>query len=150
MSSAAVAALVLGVGTVFFVIVLAFRKQVHRAREELASIAAGRQALIQSSAQSYGIRSRGRTQARGLGYAALFPDELVFQQALAKNHVRASRVDIVRVTTPGSFLGKTGGRRLLAIEWKTAGDTDQVALRVADLDAWLRAFEQAGIPIDRS
>ena len=69
---------------------------------------------------------------------ALFDDELVFVQAIASNHVRAKRSDIVGVTTPSSFLGKTQFTKLLAVEWKTAdGGTEQVALRVLDVDAWV-------------
>ena len=107
------------------------------ARANLTEIAAGRTARRQSAAHSFGIRSRGAGQLRGAGYLALFDDELVFVQALAKNHVRAKLSDIVGVTTPRSFLGKTQGVKLLAVEWRTGAATDQVALRVPDLDAWL-------------
>ena len=76
-------------------------------------------------------------QLRGAGYLALFGDELVFVQAIAKNHVRAKLSDIVGVTTPRSFLGKTQGVKLLAVEWRTGDASDQIALRVPDLDAWV-------------
>ena len=67
-------------------------------------------------------------------------------QAIAKNHVRAKRADLVGVTTPRSFLGKTQGVKLLAIEWRTGeGDaTDQIGMRVAELDAWLEELGRAG------
>lgn len=107
------------------------------ARGNLTEIAAGRTARRQSAAQSFGIRSEGAGQLRGAGYLALFDDELVFVQAIASNHVRAKLSDIVDVTTPRSFLGKTQGVKLLAVEWRTHNGSDQVALRVPDLDAWV-------------
>lgn len=108
------------------------------ARAQLSEVAAGRTARRESGAQSFGIRSKGAGQLRGAGYLALFDDELVFIQAIATNHVRAKLSDIVNVTTPRSFLGKTQGAKLLAVEWRTGDGTDQVALRVPDLDAWVR------------
>src|SRR5688572_4966017 len=117
MSAAGLAALVAGTGVALFLVVVLIilaRKHFARARAAVAEIAAGRQPVIQGRASSFGILSRGRTQARGLGYLALFDDELVFRQVMAKNHVRARRADLLRVTTPRSFLGKTTGRRLLA------------------------------------
>jgi hypothetical protein len=113
------------------------RRGAAAARAQLAEIAGGRTARRQSQASSFGIRSQGAAQLRGLGYLALFDDELVFVQAIASNHVRARRSDIVGVTTPRSFLGKTQGVKLLVVEWRTGGGTDQIALRVPDLDAWV-------------
>jgi hypothetical protein len=116
------------------------RRGLAAARADLTAVAAGRTARRQSAAQSFGIRSKGAGQLRGAGYLALFDDELVFVQATAENHVRAKLSDIVGVTTPRSFLGKTQGVKLLAIEWRTGNATDQVALRVPDLDAWVEAL----------
>ena len=108
------------------------------ARANLTEVAAGRTARRRSAAHSFGIRSKGAAQLRGAGYLALFDDELVFVQAIAKNHVRAKLGDIVGVTTPRSFLGKTQGVKLLAVEWRNGDASDQVALRVPDLDAWVQ------------
>ena len=51
------------------------------------------------------------------------------------------------MTTPRSFLGKSGGRELLAIEWRTDGKTDQVAFAVGELEAWLDELRKAGVPV---
>ena len=128
-----------GVGMLFLLLRWA-RAGMEAARENLTELAAGRTVKRESSAQSFGIRSKGAAQLRGAGYLALFDDELVFVQAIATNHVRAKLSDIVGVTTPRSFLGKTQGAKLLAVEWRTGAGTDQVALRVADLDGWLEAL----------
>ncbi len=125
---------------VFVLLVLRWaRRGLAAARAQLAEVAAGRTAKRQSPAQSFGIKSKGATQLRGAGYLALFDDELVFVQAIASNHVRTKRSEIVGVSTPRSFLGKTQGAKLLAVEWRTGeGDaTDQIALRVSDLDTWV-------------
>lgn len=114
------------------------RRGLVAARTRLTEVAGGRTAKRQSRAQSFGLRSKGAAQWRGAGYLALFDDELAFVQAIASNHVRAKRSDIIGVTTPRSFLGKTQGVKLLAVEWRTGeGSTEQVALRVPDLDAWV-------------
>jgi hypothetical protein len=134
-------ALSVAAALVFLIVLLRWAQRgIAAARANLTAIAAGRTARRQSSAQSFGIRSKGAGQLRGAGYLALFDDELVFVQAIADNHVRAKLGDIVGVTTPRSFLGKTQGVRLLAIEWRTGDATDQVALRVPDLDAWVEAL----------
>lgn len=138
------------VGLVLLILVISWaRKGLAEARARLAEVAAGRTALRQSSAQSFGIKSNGPLQLRGAGYLALFDDELVFVQAIAKNHIRAKHADIVGVTTPRSFLGKTQGTRLLAIEWRTAEGTEQIAMRVAELDAWLDELSRAGVAVTR-
>jgi hypothetical protein len=124
------------------------RKGMAKARAQLAEIGAGRTALRQCQAQSFGIRSKGPAQLRGAGYLALYDDELVFVQAIAQNHVRAGRAAIVSVTTPRSFLGKTQGVKLLAIEWHDGNVTDQIALRVPKLDEWLDALARAGVKFD--
>ena len=116
------------------------------ARAHLTEIAAGRAVRRESVVQSFGVRSKGVGQLRGMGVLALFDDELVFVQAIASNHVRAKRSDIVGVTTPRSFLGKSQGAPLLAIEWRTADGSDQVALRVPDLDAWVADLGGAASP----
>lgn len=113
------------------------------ARTKLDEVAAGRTARRQDGAQSFGVRSKGPAQWRGGGYLALFDDELVFIQAFAKDHIRAKLSDIIRVTTPRSFLGKTQAVELLAVEWRTGDATDQIALRVPDLDAWVRELDGA-------
>src|SRR5687768_11816151 len=125
-------------GLIVLLLVLRWaRRGMAAARAQLAEIAAGRTVRRQSPANTFGIRSKGATQLRGAGYVALFDDELVFVQAIAKNHVRAKLADIVGVTTPRSFLGKTQGVKLLAVEWRTGDATDQVALRVPDVDGWV-------------
>lgn len=116
------------------------RRGMAAARANLTEVAAGRTARRQAMAQSFGIRSKGVGQWRGSGELALFEDELVFVQAFAENHIRAKLSDIVGVTTPRSFLGKTQGAKLLAVEWRAGAVSDQVAFRVADLDGWVAAL----------
>jgi hypothetical protein len=140
--------LAVGVFVLFLALLLRWaRRGAAAARARLAEIAAGRSARRQSQANTFGLRSEGAAQLRGLGYLALFDDELVFVQAIASNHVRTKVADITGVTTPRSFLGKTQGVRLLAVEWRTGDTTDQVALRVPELDAWLDELRRAGVPV---
>ncbi len=136
-----------GLGVLFLVLRWA-KGGMDAARANMNEVAAGRAVRRESVAQSFGIRSKGVGQLRGIGQLALFDDELVFVQAIANNHVRAKRSDIVSVTTPRSFLGKTQGVKLLAVEWRTADTTDQIALRVQDLDGWLADLGGVTAPAD--
>lgn len=132
------------------VLLLWARRGMAAARQLLGELAAGRTARRETQAQSFGLRSHGPGQLRGTGYLALFEDELVFVQAIAKNHARVRLSDVVGVTTPRSFLGKTQGVELLAIEWRDGAATEQIALRVPELGAWLAALAEAGVPVARS
>jgi hypothetical protein len=118
------------------------KRGTEKARVGLEEMAGGRTARLQTRANSFGIRSRGKAQWRGLGHLALFDDELVFVQALAGNYVRAKVADIQGVSTPRAFLGKTAGRKLLAVEWRVGDGTDQVAFFVSELDRWVAELEQ--------
>lgn len=129
-------------------LVLWARRGMAAARKLLGELAAGRTARRECQAQSFGLRSLGPAQLRGAGYLALFDDELVFVQAIAKNHARVRLTDIIGVTTPGSFLGKTQGVKLLAIEWRQGAATEQIALRVPDLGLWLEALAAAGAQVE--
>lgn len=126
------------------------RQGVAKARAALDAVAAGRVPRRQCRAQSYGVKSAGATQLRGLGHLALFDDELVFVQALASHHLRAKLTDVVQVTTPTSWLGKAGGVALLAVEWRDGDRADAVALRVPDLKGWLDDLGRAGVRVERS
>ncbi|HEV3001664.1 MAG TPA: hypothetical protein VGW75_13065 [Solirubrobacteraceae bacterium] len=88
-----------------------------------------------------GLESRGRAQVRGNGTLALTDDALLFQQWLPGREVRIALTDVTHVGTTRWWLGKTVGRRLLCVRWRTAqGDGDGMAWEVRDLEAWLAAL----------
>jgi hypothetical protein len=95
-----------------------------------------------AKANFYGVASAGPSQVRGLGTLVLTPDELAFFQLVPAAEVRVPRSAITHVEVARSFLGKTQGRDLLVVEWRTAADEDgaagedRVAFDVPQLDEW--------------
>jgi hypothetical protein len=52
--------------------------------------------------------------------------------------------NIVSVETPGSFLGKTKGRKLLKIDFRNdTGGTDSAAWLVDHLERWVEAIRES-------
>lgn len=108
-----------------------------KAKVRIQEMAAGRVPRRQGQARSFGIRSKGKLQARGNGGLFLFDDEVIFVQLVGGNDVRIPRKAITAIATPRGFLGKTTGRKLLEVTW-TAGDaTDAVAFELQDLESWI-------------
>lgn len=108
-----------------------------QAKQRIYEMAAGRVPTRQGQARTFGIRSRGRTQARGNGGLFLFDDELIFVQLVGGTDVRIPRDKIVGIQTPRGFLGKTTGAKLLEVTWKTEHGTDAAAFQLPDLDGWI-------------
>lgn len=109
-----------------------------KAKVRLREIAGARTAKRQAGVRSFGIRSKGKAQARGNGGLVLFDDELVFVQLVGGNDARIPLASITAIQTPRSFLGKTTGVRLLEVTWTTGdGKTDAIALQVRDLETWI-------------
>ena len=88
-----------------------------------------------------GLESRGPRQVRGNGWLALTPDELRFRQWIPDRETRVPRTAVTAVETKRVWLGKTVGRRLLVVRWRTPeGGEDAMAWEVRDLDSWLAAL----------
>lgn len=99
-----------------------------------------------------GIESKGATQLRGNGTMALTADELAFVLWLPRTMVRIPLRDIVEIDHPRKHLGKSVGRKLLRVRWRTAGIEDTVAWSVRDLDGWTTELRAAtgGTPTHRA
>ena len=78
---------------------------------------------------------------RGNGTVALTSEELLFAQWLPDRLLRVPRESIVEVTTTRTHLGKTIGRKLLKVIWRTGDGRDSIAMWVKDLDGWIEALQ---------
>ena len=97
--------------------------------------------LRKANVQGLGLESRGKGQVRGNGWLVLTEDELRFRQWVPNRETRIPRDAITEVDTPRSWLGKSVGRKLLVVRWRTPeGGEDAMAWNVRDLEAWLGAL----------
>jgi hypothetical protein len=97
--------------------------------------------LMDESANSFGLESRGVAQIRGNGCLALTADEVIFVMWLPRRELRIPRERISLVERAGSHLGKTVGRPLLRVRFADEiGRDDSVAWLVRDLLAWEAAL----------
>ena len=94
-------------------------------------------------ANSLGLTSMGKMQARGNGGLVLTKSALVFFQVLPRRDVSIPLDRIVEVKTVRSHLGKTYFRDLLFVSFRTETGTDSVAWYVADLPTWLASLSAA-------
>jgi hypothetical protein len=114
-----------------------------RARRQKAELEAelGDTAQRSENAQGLGLESRGKGQVRGNGWLVLTPDELRFRQWVPSRETRMPLAAITAIETPRSWLGKSVGRKLLVVRWRTPeGGEDAMAWNVRDLDGWLAAL----------
>ena len=113
------------------------RRRSKRARADLAAALGGRVPHLVAPTRFFGVRSAGLTQLRGTGYLAATSDELLYVQLAPSRTLRIRRSDVEAVATPRSFLGKTTGRRLLQVRWRSGQGVDEAAWQLRDLDSWL-------------
>ena len=135
-----------GVSIVAFVVLLLFVVMLpvaRRARRQKAEMEAelGDTAERTENAQGLGLESRGKGQVRGNGWLILTADELRFRQWVPSRETRIPRSAITSVDSDRWWLGKSVGRKLLVVRWRTPeGGDDAMAWNVRDLDGWLTAL----------
>ena len=72
---------------------------------------------------------------RGNGWLVLTDDELRFKQWIPAREDRIPLAAITEVSTPRVWLGKTVGRKLLCVRWRTPdGGDDAMAWEVRDVE----------------
>jgi hypothetical protein len=119
-----------------------FDKTAARVADELRNrLGPGRVVLIDESANSFGVQSRGIWQMRGNGCLALTSDEIVFVMWWPRRELRIPRSRITSVEQTKWHLGKTRGRALLKVGFvNEAGAPDSVAWYVTHLAEWKAAL----------
>ena len=104
----------------------------------------GRRLLaISSSANFFGLSSRGLRQLRGNGILALTEDTLFFQLWLSRNCIEIPVKSISGIATPRIFLRKSILRPLLRVDFTSdKGRPDAAAWYVKKLPEWKEALER--------
>ena len=93
---------------------------------------------------SFGLESRGVTQARGNGALVLTPTELRWLQLKPRsNDLTIPLGTITAVGTKGSHLGKTYGKALLHVSFTRDGTPDSMAWYTTDGPGWVAALGPA-------
>lgn len=144
MSALQIVALVVGilvwVALLFAVIMIPVRRRAHRQRAELRE-ELGEGVARSANVRTFGLESRGAKQVRGNGWLVLTAEELRFRMWVPDRETRIPLASITAVETPRGWLGKTTGRKLLCVRWRTPeGGEDAMAWEVPELDAWLAAL----------
>jgi hypothetical protein len=94
-------------------------------------------------AMTYGLESKGVTQARGNGALVLTARELHFFQYIPETGVRMPLDAITGVKIVRSHLGKASGRDLLHVSFTVGGKADSMAWTVTDVGAWVARLGDA-------
>lgn len=133
-------ALIFGLGIVFVLLrvwIGKFRAQVQ------ARFAAEEIVLADWFANNFGEQSRGAAQLRGNGALILGKQTLHFVMMANKRELTIPLASITGVSFVKSHLGKSVGRKLLAVDFTNeAGAPDRVALLVRQPEAWQQALQR--------
>lgn len=98
----------------------------------------------ETTANFFGLQSRGRGQIRGNGVLALAREELWFSQFITREEIRIPIVEIQAISLVDSHLGKRVlGREVVKVEFQSAAGGDAAAWQVGDPNGWKTAIESA-------
>lgn len=97
--------------------------------------------LSETSANFFGLESRGSLQFRGNGVLVLTQDELWFSRFIMREDITIPTNTIQAVRLVDSHLGKRIlGRQLIYVQFQGAGGLDSAAWLVADPNRWQSAI----------
>lgn len=97
--------------------------------------------LKETTANFFGLESRGSFQIRGNGVLVLTQDELWFSRFIKREDITIPTHTIQAVRLVDSHLGKRIlGRQLIYVQFQVAGGLDSVAWLVADPSRWQSAI----------
>lgn len=113
-----------------------------KAHQEFARRYPGEVPVRVGPANFFGQSSHGMSQIRGNGSLFLTERTLVFKLLIPSRWIEIPLEKIVRIENPRSFLGKTKGRKLLAIYFRSKGHDDSAAWLVADHEGWTRELRK--------
>ncbi|MBD2544623.1 hypothetical protein [Planktothricoides raciborskii] len=97
--------------------------------------------LKETTANFFGLESRGSFQIRGNGVLVLTQDELWFSRFIKREDITIPTNTIQAVRLVDSHLGKRIlGRQLIYVQFQGAGGLDSAAWLVADPNRWQSAI----------
>jgi hypothetical protein len=119
------------------------RRAHHRANEEFAARYPGSLPLQRAPANFFGLSSQGRAQVRGNGSLFLTKDKLIFKMLVPNRWIEVPIGRLQKIENPRSFLGKSKGRKLLAVYFlEEDGSENSAAWLVGDLEGWTRELRR--------
>ncbi|WP_415971968.1 hypothetical protein [Rhodococcus sp. 077-4] len=92
-------------------------------------------------ANFFGLGSKGGAQVRGNGALVLTDSELWFRRIGSSTLLRIPLQDIDGADVTGSHAGKTVGRSLLRVHFRTEAAADSAAWLVENPESWVHAIE---------
>ena len=147
-----VIALVIGgilVGVVLLVVVIALvSRAALRAMEgplkarAAAKFPAGAIIAADYQANSFGLESRGKLQARGNGALVLTPHEVCFLQYIPESEVVIPLDRVLETSFTRAHLGKATPFKLLKIRFRTEAGTDAIAVLMRHPEPFHRRLEE--------
>lgn len=134
---AAVVIVVVGGGLFLFFTVFWDKMQVNGAERIQERFPTEQIILSETSANFFGLESRGSFQIRGNGALVLTPDELWFSRFIKRDDITIPIQSIQEVRLVDSHLGKRIlGRKLIYVQFQTPRGKDSIAWLVADPETW--------------
>jgi hypothetical protein len=95
--------------------------------------------LIDGEAHCYGLESKDHSYLSTFGCLGMTGDKLLYVQWSPKEELELRRSDITGVEVTREHRGKEREEDLLSITFRDAdGETDKVAWKLTDLDAWMK------------
>ncbi len=93
--------------------------------------------ISETTANFFGLESRGSWQIRGNGVLVLTPNELWFSRFIKRDDITIPIQSIQEVRLVDSHLGKRIlGRKLIYVQFQTPRGKDSIAWLVADPETW--------------
>jgi len=118
------------------------KAQAKKAEEVLEKFKDKKVLSVKSNANFFGQESLGYKQARGNGVLVITEEELYFEMWLPKKTFSVPLKSITSIETPKSHLGKTKGRPLLKIIFKSEKEEeDSMAWLTGDLAKYKNLLE---------
>lgn len=109
-----------------------------------ARAAAGDEVICDTTANCFGITSRGVAQLRGNGCLCLGQRQLVFVQWIPHRKLEIPRERLLKVEQVRSHLGKSKGASMIKVSFTNdQGQEDSAAWMVRSLEDWTRALTMA-------
>lgn len=94
------------------------------------------------TANFFGLESQGAAQLRGNGALVLTDQLLWFSRAVAEEVFEVPRADVTGVEVVRSHLGKSVGRPLLKVRFRSSNGEDSIAWCVPDVEGWRDALQR--------
>jgi hypothetical protein len=112
------------------------RKLRNEAVNALREAVGGEKVFHVEDCNFFGRQSRGYAQVRGNGLLALTDRGIHFRMFLPRRYLFIPLEDVGSVSVAGSFLGKSRGRKILRVDFRTSGGGDDACGWLVPSPGW--------------